>query len=108
MPFVERNTDGRITAIVSDGTEMLAPNHPDVLAFLFSGSLGESGAALLSADMTLIRVIEDIVETLVSKGILHAGELPAAARDKLKARGGLRHDHLQSLDLIGSGGLPPI
>ncbi len=108
MPYVVRNTQGKITALASEGVEFLPSNHPDVLAFLFAGSVGESSATLLTADISLIRVIEDIVDTLISKGVLSLHELPEAAREKLSSRGSLRHDHLQSLCLVGNDLLPPI
>ncbi len=108
MPYVTRNAHGQIVGLAAEGTELLPPTHPEVLSFLFSGPLGESSAALLTADMTLIRVIEDVVEVLIDKRLLSLDDLPEAARGKLSARGGLRHDHLQSLHLVGDWALPPI
>ena len=108
MPYIIRNSQGQIVGLAEVGTEHLPPNHPDVLAFLFSGPMGEASAALLSADISLIRVIEDIVDVLLSKGLINRNELPQAAMEKLASRGGLRNDHLHSLHLIGDYILPPI
>jgi len=108
MPYIVRNPQGQIVALASEGTESLPSNHPEVLAFLFAGSVGESSATLLTADISLIRVIEDIVEALIAKGVLEMNELPEAAREKLTSRGGLRNDHLHALHLVGNDLLPPI
>lgn len=111
MRYIIRNAQGQIVGLAEEGdegSEQMPANHPDVLAFLFAGSLGESSAALLTADISLIRVIEDIVEVLIAKGVIDRSELPAEAMEKLASRGVLRKDHLQSLRLIGDYILPPI
>lgn len=41
---------------------------------------------LASSDEELIRVIEDVVNTLVTKGVITMSDLPSAAADKLTAR----------------------
>lgn len=43
-----------------------------------------------SSDLELIRVIEDLVELLVAKGVINITELPLSAREKLSLRRGLR------------------
>ena len=105
MPYVSRLPDGRIAALhatpAGASAEYLPANNTEVLAFLFSGPLGASNAALLSADLALIRVIEDLVDVLLTKGLLAREDLPLVVRDKLAQRGGIRNDHLQGLGLVG-------
>ncbi len=45
---------------------------------------------LSSSDQTLIRVIEDLVETLIGKNLIHFTDLPEAAQAKLLERRTLR------------------
>jgi hypothetical protein len=50
----------------------------------------EVKANLDSSDLELIRVIEDLVELLIAKGVINITELPISAREKLSLRRGLR------------------
>lgn len=66
-------------------------------------SVGLSGdrGALSETDIGLVRVLEDLIDVLISKGVLQFTELPAAAQAKLlerrTARAGLQ-DPLRLLD----------
>jgi len=46
--------------------------------------------ALAASDAAYIRVIDDLIETLIAKGTIAEADLPAAARDKRAARKALR------------------
>lgn len=106
MPYVARDGDGRIVALseypFADQAEDLPPDHPEVLDFVGRVvALREEGVGdpFLEADLEFIRVAEDLIETLISKGILTLADLPEEAQDKLMARRALRHS------LGGTGGL---
>ena len=47
-------------------------------------------ATLKSSDLELVRVLEDLVEVLVSRGVIRYTDLPEAARNKLYARADAR------------------
>lgn len=93
MRYVARNAHGQICAVYDaprDGArEALAPDHPELRAFL---GLAEQPAAgrLQESDLALVRVIEDLVDLLVDKGVILFTELPAPAQEKLLTRGRLR------------------
>lgn len=93
MRYVARNAHGQICAVYDaplDGAhEALAPDHPDLRAFL---GLAERPAAgrLQESDLALVRVIEDLVDLLVDKGVILFTDLPAPAQEKLLDRGRLR------------------
>ncbi|AVM74748.1 hypothetical protein [Magnetospirillum gryphiswaldense] len=106
MPYVLRDDDGTVVALseypLTDQAEDLPPDHPEVLDFVGQVvALREEGVGdpFLEADLDFIRVAEDLIEALISKGVLALADLPAEAQEKLMARRALRHS------LGGTGGL---
>lgn len=102
MPYVKRDTDGRITTAsptpLDDASELIAADAPELLAFV--EALTGSASELALSDMKLIRAIEDIVDLLISKNIICITDLPPAVQHKLLERRSLRHS-LNALNLIG-------
>lgn len=102
MPYVRRNAEGRITALLAEpepgADESLPAGHADVLAFL-------GGAGAFSAlDADFVRVTEDLIYTLIDKGLLQFTDLPVDAQRKLREREGFRSRRVSgALDLIGGG-----
>ena len=106
MPFIRRDRNGNIDALYAhDETgngEWLPAHHPAILGFLDGGA--DTGFAVL--DTELIRVIEDLTDTLISKGLLRLTDLPHSAQTKLLARKGYR-DQVggEPNDILGDTGL---
>ncbi len=96
MPYVERDQNGRVTGLhkaagPAAGRELLPGNHPDVTAFLEEqGVTAASNPALDRSDAEMSRVLEDLVDLLIRKGVIEASELPTTARNKLIRRRDLR------------------
>jgi len=90
MPYVRRSPDGRIASLhrerADDATEFLPDAHAEVLAFVGAG--GDDEFSRLDADF--VRVIEDVIDTLIIKNILNITDLPAEAQAKLFARKSFR------------------
>lgn len=105
MPFVRRAPDGAIVALLGEAAEgaeeSLSGDHPDVLRFLGL----QSGQAFNALDADFIRVLEDLIDTLIEKGVLRVTDLPHEAQHKLAARKGLRKRLNGALDLLGDGGV---
>lgn len=55
---------------------------------------------LAESDQALIRVVEDLIDTLIRKDLLHFTDLPEAAQAKLLERRSLRHS-ANTLSLLG-------
>lgn len=98
MPFVQRDAAGRVVALFTEAgpghEEELPLGHPDSAALT-----GSEDFARLDAD--LIRVIEDVVDVLIDRGLLRLTDLPPEAQRKLLARKGARARLRQGLDLLG-------
>ena len=92
MPFIRRNASGTVDSLHrrdEGGCEFLPDDHPDVRAFLGAGAAApEEGFATLDADF--IRVIEDVIDTLIKKNVINITDLPVEAQTKLFGRKGYR------------------
>lgn len=100
MFYVTRNPDGSVQSLSKEadsGSESLAADHPDVQAFLgaASSNFGES-------DAEFVRVLEDLIDTLILKNVIYHTDLPVAAQKKLLARKGLRSRLQGALTLLGN------
>jgi len=100
MFHVIRNAAGDIQSVAKvpgPESEELEENHPDIQAFFRSTrdthSFGE-------ADAEFVRVIEDLIDTLIAKNVIRHTDLPDAAQKKLLIRKGLRNRMLGALDLL--------
>ena len=92
MPFIRRNASGAVDSLHrrdEGGCEFLPDDHPDVRAFLGAGPAPhDENFATLDADF--IRVIEDVIDTLISKNVINITDLPVEAQTKLFGRKGYR------------------
>ena len=89
MPYVRRNAEGRIESLHRGAgalSEFLPDGHADVQAFV--GNAPPADFDRLDADF--VRVIEDVIDTLIVKNILNITDLPEQAQAKLFARKSFR------------------
>ena len=113
MPYVERDSVGRIAALsdrpTSRALEFLDDNSPELRHFL-ARTRGQAEPrqsqetldTLRASDAELARVVEDLIELLVRKRTISIEELPVPVRRKMEARARLRERYrnnpLLSLD----------
>lgn len=102
MAFIRRDQHGNITGVFAqpqpDASEYLSAQAPELLNYLGQSAKEDEVKVMLnSSDMALIRVLEDLINTLVDKGVIMFTDLPPAARDKLLNREKIR-DHLDDLN----------
>jgi hypothetical protein len=93
MPFIRRNALGAVDSLHrrdDGGQEFLPDDHPDVRAFLGAGAATPPGEGFASLDADFIRVIEDVIDTLISKNVINITDLPLEAQTKLFGRKGYR------------------
>lgn len=109
MAFIRRDNQGNITGVFAqpqpDASEYLSPQAEELLHYLGQSAKADEVRVMLnSSDLALIRVLEDLINTLVDKGVIVFTDLPPAAQEKLVGREKIR-DHLNGLDnLIGEDG----
>jgi hypothetical protein len=102
MPYVGRDENGKIVSVSTqasrDATEFLDADAAELQHYL--GQFAPQHVDdLARSDQALIRVIEDIVDTLIDKNLIRFTDLPEAAQNKLVHRRSLRHSRT-SLDLL--------
>jgi hypothetical protein len=87
MPYARRNALGQIESLhaqpTADASERVSADSDEVRRFLGLQGGGDNYEAL---DKDFVRVLEDLIEILMAKGVVAAGELPVAAQAKLLAR----------------------
>ena len=107
MPYIRRNAAEQIESLhrhpQDSAQEFLADNHPDVQAFVGRSMPAEGNFSSLDADF--VRVIEDVIDTLLAKNVLNITDLPAEAQAKLFARKSFRdRASRNSLNLFAPSG----
>ena len=109
MPFIRRNASGAIDSLHrrdEGGCEFVPDDHPDVRAFLGAAAPShDQNFATLDADF--IRVIEDVIDALISKNVINITDLPVEAQTKLFGRKGYRQRAAKdALKLFGDDEAP--
>ncbi|MFG6668636.1 tryptophan synthase subunit beta like protein [Halomonas sp. HNIBRBA4712] len=104
MFYIKRNAAGEIVTLSkeasNEATEQIAVDDPQVLAFLASEP--GSKANFLASDLAFVRVVEDLMEVLLDKGVISFTDLPQAAQNKVMQRKSLRAKN--NVNLIGEDG----
>lgn len=101
MLYILRGTDGAVQTISRQalpGSELADESSSEVLAFLQRNP----STGFNESDAEFVRVIEDLIDTLITKNIIRHTDLPAAAQRKLMLRKGLRNRISGALDFLGT------
>ena len=89
MPYARRNALGEIESLharpTPEAVEAVGADSPEVLRFL-GLEPGAAAPGFSALDREFVRVLEDLIDLLVVKGVVGAGELPVAAQAKFLAR----------------------
>ena len=95
MPYIRRKPDGTIESLHRDdpGAAAFEPDtNPDVQAFVGNATPPTEFSRL---DAEFVRVLEDVIDTLIVKNVINLTELPEQAQAKLLARKSFRERSLQ-------------
>lgn len=95
MPYVKRDENGLITGLSeradAEHNEFLKLDHPDIAALVEGADEHGMRGALAASDLDMIRIIEDLIDVLITNNVINFTDLPAEAQGKLLARQKLRH-----------------
>jgi len=105
MPYIRRDAQGQIASLhrqAEDGAQAFLPDSdPEVQAFVGRPAAG-AGEDFERLDAAFIRVLEDLIDVLISKQVINVTDLPADAQAKLFTRKGHRGPGvLGALNLLG-------
>jgi len=86
MPYIQRDAQNRIIRVeqepFTEMTEELDASDDELVAWNEQRSLLQ----LKQSDLDMIRVLEDLIDVLMRKGVLRITDLPPAAQQKLSSR----------------------
>jgi hypothetical protein len=103
--YVNRDSDGKVVSIsrLADAQhrEFVAQDSADLTTFFQDEKL-PSHATLEKSDQAMARVLEDLIQLLVSQGTIRFTDLPQAAQTKLLSRRELR-GQIQDINLLDDG-----
>lgn len=98
--FIKRNESGEIVQVSREVTdecqEFVSSCSPEIQAFVGDDDELKS-QALSKSDLDFVRVLEDVIEVLMDKGVISFTDLPEPAQRKLMERQSLR----QRLNSVG-------
>ena len=100
MFYIIKNNNGDIQTISRvelPGSEAMDEKDPQIAQF-FARNLDAVFSVL---DTDFFRVLEDLIDTLIEKNVIHHTDLPVAAQQKLLVRKGLRSRMHNALNLLG-------
>ena len=100
MLYIVRGPDGSIQTISRQslpGGQPADESSAEVLDFLHH----TPNAGFNESDADFVRVLEDLIDTLITKNIIRHTDLPPAAQKKLLLRKGLRNRVAGALDFMG-------
>jgi len=94
MFYVQRDRQGALIRVeaapYAEATETLPADHHEIQAWYANDVVETSLKQLKQSDLDMIRVLDDLIQVLTSKGIILVTDLPAAAQAKLKDRSSAR------------------
>jgi hypothetical protein len=93
MPYVTRDQSGRISG-VSDHAEVgvseeISAADPELARFLVDQGLSTPEAIrqrLAESDLQMVRLVDDLIDVLMEKGVIKFTDLPRAAGEKYLQR----------------------
>lgn len=92
MLYIKRNAQGEIVMLSKEPSpecnDTINDDSPEVFAFL-TEQTGQS-AQFIASDLAFVRVVEDVLEVLLEKGVISFTDLPSAAQSKIMERKSLR------------------
>lgn len=102
MFHILRDAAGAIQSVSRQeqlGSVILDEDDPEIQQFFRATTIEPSFNA---ADAEFVRVLEDLIDTLILKNVIHQTDLPPAAQKKLMVRKGLRNRIHGALNLLGN------
>jgi len=100
MIYVKRDSTGRVTAVSQEPMEGFEPTN-EISAAETSELLSSSADShFQSSDLEFIRVLDDVIDLLISKNIILFTELPEVVQEKYTQRTQMRERRRESLNLL--------
>lgn len=97
MSFVRLDANGKVEAIfrkkVDEDLVEVENNDPILDQFLRDQQITAAiNVSFIESDLSIVRVLEDLIDVLIEKGVFRFTDLPEMAQNKLLKRRGLRKE----------------
>lgn len=106
MPFIVRDPEGNVAGVYNqpvEGGEEVAADDAELTAFLQATAPNAVMAdQWVSSDLSLARVMEDLVDVLIEKNVINFTDFPEGAQKKLLERRGARKEFAYVASLFGA------
>ncbi|MET3456397.1 tryptophan synthase subunit beta [Pseudomonas kilonensis] len=90
MFYVQRDAQGLLVRVeataYADATETLPADNHEIQDWFANQAVENSLKQLKQSDLEMIRVLDDLIQVLTSKGVIRVTDLPPAAQAKLMDR----------------------
>ena len=90
MFYVQRDQNNALVRVeaqaYAEATETLPADHHEIQAWFAGDEIEDSLKQLKSSDLEMIRVLDDLIQVLTSKGVIRITDLPPAAQAKFLER----------------------
>ncbi|CAH0323484.1 MULTISPECIES: hypothetical protein [Pseudomonas] len=90
MFYVQRDAQGLLVRVeataYAEATETLPADNHEIQDWFANQAVENSLKQLKQSDLEMIRVLDDLIQVLTSKGVIRVTDLPAAAQAKLMDR----------------------
>ena len=90
MFYVQRDAQGQLirveTAAYAGFSETLPLDHAEIQDWYSNARVENSLRQLKQSDLEMIRVLDDLIQVLTTKGVIRVTDLPPAAQAKLMDR----------------------
>ncbi|WP_312952024.1 tryptophan synthase subunit beta [Superficieibacter sp.] len=83
MYYIERDAGGRIVRLEDQPFNAMTEQSADLTPELSEWYKNATLTQLRQSDLEMVRVLEDLIEVLMSKGVISITDLPPAAQMKL-------------------------
>lgn len=90
MFYVQRDAQGLLVRVeataYAEATETLPADNHEIQGWFANQAVENSLKQLKQSDLEMIRVLDDLIQVLTSKGVIRVTDLPPAAQAKLMDR----------------------
>ncbi|MDH4871247.1 tryptophan synthase subunit beta [Pseudomonas sp. BN515] len=114
MLYIQRDEDGNLVRVEATEFDQMSGTLPaddqEIQGWYANLAMQSSLLQLKQSDLDMIRVLDDLITVLMTKGLIRITDLPPAAQSKLLSRnqarealGGISRLIVEEDDEIGSG-----
>ena len=100
MIYVKRDATGQVTAISKEPMEGFEQTDESAASEIEEMLASSSDSLFQSSDLEFIRVLDDVIDLLISKNLVLFTELPEVVQEKYTQRTQMRERRRDSLNLL--------